>query len=557
MATRHLIVGLDGADLGLIQAAGPQQLPQLFRLMERGAYAALKSFLPPATLPNWLGFLTGVDPSHHGVFDFTSRRGYRVAFDGATRRARSTFFTSADRKGMRCACLGFPGTWPPERLDHGVVMSGWDSPVAFSANASFVWPQRKYQEWTRRFGPLTFDDVNEFVSHDTSWLLELPQKLSARVERKAAFYLALLEEDPWDVFACYFGESDTAAHHLFNLHDPKSPRRPTGAATSSDGLLRVYRQLDAALGDLVSAAGEEAEITVVSDHGFGGSSDKVLYLNQALAEAGLLAFKKSTHSALPKHLKDAALFLLKPQVREMLFRLGGTWMPSRLESALRFGSIDMSRTIAFSDELNYFPSVSLNLRGREPEGVVSQLHRHESLTNVRQALLALRDPWNNQPVVKAVHLREELYFGPLVERAPDLILEFNLDRDYSYNLLPSSYAAPGAGAWRKLSEEEYCGRKGRSMAGSHRERGLWIAAGPQVRARGEVLAKMTDATATCLARMDLPLPHGSAGRVPDGVLGAEGVRTTETAGPAPTVPPLSEEDRSLLEKRLRALGYLD
>ena len=84
MTARHLIVGLDGADLELVYALGRQRLPQLFALMDRGVFAHQESVKPAATLPNWTTFLTGVGPGRHGVFDFTTRRGYRVKFTAGT-----------------------------------------------------------------------------------------------------------------------------------------------------------------------------------------------------------------------------------------------------------------------------------------------------------------------------------------------------------------------------------------------------------------------------------------------------------------------------------------
>jgi predicted AlkP superfamily phosphohydrolase/phosphomutase len=66
MSARALVLGLDGADVDVLQALGADQLPHLFGLMERGAWARLESVQPPATLPNWTTFLTGVDPGAHG-----------------------------------------------------------------------------------------------------------------------------------------------------------------------------------------------------------------------------------------------------------------------------------------------------------------------------------------------------------------------------------------------------------------------------------------------------------------------------------------------------------
>ncbi|MBC7172322.1 MAG: alkaline phosphatase family protein [Polyangiaceae bacterium] len=558
MPAKHLVLGLDGADLDLVRALGPERLPCLHAIMRRGAYAHLESVEPPATLPNWTTFLTGLDPGRHGVFDFTTRRGYGVRFTAGTVREAPTVFARLDRLDLRCACLFFPATWPPERLGNGIFASGWDAPVAFEADRSFVWPPALHDRLVREFGPLRFDDVDEFDADRPGWHERLPDALVARIEQKTALARHLLEGEHWDAFAFYFGESDTAAHHLFGLHDADSPRHPRDAR-SVDGLARVYEALDRAVGELVDVAGGVGvEVTILSDHGSGGSSDKVLYLNRALERAGLLSFRSSAvESAIVGAAKDVALTLLPPSLRERLFSLGGAVLPSLLESRARYGAIDFDKTEAFNDELNYFPGIHLNVRGREPRGTVSPADVEAVTRRVEEALFALRDPWSNTRVVRAVHRRRDLFEGPYVSRAPDLLVTLELDGGYSYNLMPSSTGPVDGSLFRKLTEAEYLGRKGRSLPGSHRPRGFFAAAGPRIAAAGEIDARIADVTATLLARMDVAVPSELAGRVLYEALDACAPSATTPLPNAARHRTDERADERRVEARLRALGYID
>ncbi len=555
MGARALVVGLDGFDLSVVEQLGAERLPNVHALMRRGAHAALESVQPPATLPNWTTFLTGLDPGRHGVFDFTTRHGYQVRFIGGTARRAPTIFRTLDEAGLRCACLSFPATWPPEPLRHGAFVSGWDAPVAFEADRSFVWPPSLYDETTARFGKPTFDDVDEFHADDPGWTDRLPHALEQRIAKKTSWARWLLERDDWDVFALYFGESDTASHYLWALHDPGSPRRPRRVTPAQQaGLSRVYESLDRALGTLVKASGTQTEVTVLSDHGSGGSSDKVLYVNRLLAEHDLLRFKRRRHLVGSK-LKELGLRRLSPRARESLFRLGGAWLPSRLESSVRFGGIDMSKTTAFSDELNYFPGVHLNVSGREPSGLVVPERRREAIVRVRAALLAARDPWSGKAVFRDVIPREELYEGPFVERAPDLLLDLHLDREYSYNLMPSA-TSEGA-SFRKLRPDEYLGKKGRSLPGSHRSRGFVAIAGPTVRPTGRIDAHISDVTATLLHRLELAVPPSFKGRVLWEALQTEETKAPETLPEVTRARDLPQSRGGVVESRLRALGYIE
>ncbi|HHH29027.1 MAG TPA: hypothetical protein ENK57_11885, partial [Polyangiaceae bacterium] len=474
MSARHLLIGLDGADVDVIDALGESQLPAIHALMQRGAWARLVSVQPPATLPNWTTLLTGLDPGEHGVFDFTTRNGYRVAFTGGTVREAPTLAARLDRMGRRCACIGFPGTWPPERLERGAFVSGWDSPVAFEADRSFVHPPELHDAIHARFGPMRFDDVDELGVQQPGWHGRLPELLEQRVHRKTELARWLLGREPWDLFMFYFGESDTGAHHLWAFHDPGSPRHRPGGL---DSLARVYRALDRAVARLVAEAGPDVEVTLVSDHGSGGSGDTVLYLNRVLEDAGLLVSTR-LGGRLMSRAKDVALTKLGPRTRQALFSLAGRALPGFVESRARFGGIRWAKTQAFSDELGYFPAIHLNVRGREPEGVVEPSDVPALRERIREHLLALKNPFTGERVVDRVWSREELYRGPYVDRAPDLLLGMCLDRGYSYNIMPSAGAPIGGGAWRKLRRDEHLGRKGRSLAGSHRDRGLFVAAGP-------------------------------------------------------------------------------
>jgi predicted AlkP superfamily phosphohydrolase/phosphomutase len=430
-----------------------------------------------------------------------------------------------------------------------------------------MWPPSLYDETVQRFGAPTFDDVDEFHADAPGWIDRLPAALERRVARKTKWARWLLERQDWDVFAVYFGESDTASHYLWAHHDPESPRRPASvSAEQRRGLLRVYEALDQSVGSLLeTAGGSKTEITVLSDHGSGGSSDKVLYLNRLLAEHGLLRFGKRRGRG-GAGLKEIALRRFPPRLREQLFRLGNAWLPSRLESKVRFGAIDMRNTVAFSDELNYFPGIYLNMAGREPDGIVRPDQKHETILRVRAALLDTRDPWSGKPVFRDVVRREELFEGPHLDRAPDLLLDLHLDDGYSYNLMPSSPPPrqsrstgpqPTSNPFRKLTDAEKLGKKGRSLPGSHRSHGFMTLAGPSVQPAGLFDAHIADLTATLLSRLGLSVPPSFKGRVLWEALRDDRGASAQALPEAGSVASRATRNEGLVESRLRALGYIE
>lgn len=555
-----LILGLDGVGPELVrQFRGEGVLPHISELIERGAWGALRSTTPPTTLPAWTSFMTGASPSTHGVPDFTVREGYRVRFVGGANRAVPTLFRHLESCGLTVGAAWFPATYPPESL-RGYQISGWDSPVTAVGDTTFVHPKSLHQQLQNRFGGdhLSFDAIDEF-SDDGSWYESTAARLPASVLRRAEMAEWLLRNRPVDVAAFYFGEADTAAHHFWAFHDETSPRRPERVVPLLSGALReVYRAIDQAVGRLVGAAGRDAHVVVLSDHGSGGASDVVLHLNRMLERAGLLTFRGSSRRfALGGHrLRSLGPSLVPPALRRGLFRWAGGLAPSLAESSIRFGGIDWGRTRAFSEELTYAPSIWINQRGREPRGIVNPGDRERVRGEIERVAAEVvgRD---GRSIVKRVIPREEIHSGPLAHLFPDLLLELRRFDGHTPVCLPSDGRA-GA-VLSRLAPTELLGRKGRSLPGCHTSEGVLIAAGPGVPVGDEVSARLEDVAPLVTSLVGAPRASWFEGVPPFGLpltKGADesGVKVTR-AGETKTSYTAAEE--RVIAERLRLLGYLE
>ncbi|HZP42657.1 MAG TPA: alkaline phosphatase family protein [Candidatus Binatia bacterium] len=554
MAHELLVIGLDGATLDLVRPwAAAGRLPALAALMRRGAWGVLRSTVPAATFPAWTSLVTGLNPGRHGILDFTERvpGTYRVRFvNGSARRVPALWNRLGDA-GRRVAVVTVPATYPPEPVN-GVMVSGFDTPLTTAIDGSFVFPRALWPEIERRVGRLPFADFPE-VTIGEGWHARARERLRDGIARRAALVRALVARERVEACMVVFGESDTAAHHFWRFHDPRSPRHaavPELAGT----LAEIYEALDAAVGTLVAAM-PGATVAVVSDHGSGGASDRVVHPNRRLADAGLLTFRAGGGAGrLAGWMKAAALRAVPTRAQAALLR----HVPrtaGRLEGLDRFGGIDWARTVAYSEELDYHPSVWLNVRGREPEGIVDPAAYAATRERVAEALRAWRDE-AGRPVVARVHRREDVYAGPHAARAPDLLLELALVDGYSPSCLRSGGPGP---AIRRLPPAEHGGGKGRGMNGAHRPDGLFILAGPEVRPAGQLpAAAIVDVLPTLLALAGLDVPHGLDGRPIAGALRRPPRFAPDRAAPLarPRVHLDAGETREMAA-RLAALGYLE
>jgi len=129
----------------------------------------------------------------------------------------------------------------------------------------------------------------------------------------------------------------------------------------------------------------------------------------------------------------------------------------------------ISDAISWSESRAYsfgvMPNVYLNLKGREKFGQVNQAAYEGLCDELVEMFLNLDDPKTGEQVFKRVYRRDELYHGPYIEQAPDLVLETNEGFYCSGNLGTTIF-----------------GHKTDPMpnSGVHEQAGILIANGPDI-----------------------------------------------------------------------------
>lgn len=538
-----LALGLDGATLDVIDPlirAG--RLPNLAAWRASGAASPLASTIPAMSFPAWSSFLTGLEPGAHGIFDFTQKLpgAYRLRFANASHRRGASLFARASRAGRRVLGLGVPATFPPDAVD-GLVVAGFDAPVSSASDARSASDPALYRAIAGRAGPWKRPDLDE-SARGPGWHERAVPTLLARIDSKTGFALEALrrlsEERAPDLAVVVFAESDTVAHHYWRDHDPGSPRHdPNASALRRGAVTAVYERLDAACGALREAFGHDALCAVMSDHGCGGASRHVVHLNRFLADGGFL--RRRPLGALDgpaRQLRDGLLRWLPGGVTQRAFRRAPA-AAARIESLARFGGFDWPATRAFSEDANTQPGVWINLRGREAEGCVAPGDYERVRDDVIAALESFRLP-GGAAVVARARRREEVYAGPLRERAPDVVVELGLDAGYGLSLVPTPWAN-GTAPIRRLEDDELGGGRGRGMNGTHRPDGVWLTSDPDTAwplPRPERLEQLAPAV---LAALGVPweseLDRREAARGRD----------------------YTDAEARAVEERLRALGYLE
>lgn len=529
---RVVIIGLDGFSPDLVERwMGEGRLPALAAIRKRGAVLPLRGLIPPVTFPAWSTCVTGVNPGRHGLVDFTEMvpGKYTIRFMNSRDRKAPALWNILSRAGRRVCVLGVPGTYPPEPVN-GIMAAGFDSPVSDAMDRSFVYPPSVYPR-------LRGWHFAEFQEHHITprWYPEALASLERKIEVKEAITLDLLLSEPWDFFMVVFGEVDTASHHFWPLEDPTSPRRTGEALGMKHPIRSIYERLDAVVGRITARVDEDTLVMVVSDHGFGGADNKALHINNYLAEQGWLRYGNQRGSLI----KKAVLRWAPVRGRGRLFRRFQTYA-EKAESRSRFGGIDWCHTRAWSDELDYFPSVRLNLAGCEARGAVTP----QAYDAVIRELCALLE---RLPGVLKAFPRSALYTGPYVSRAPDIVLDLDWSGGYRYSCI----RARGGPVVENLPPVRWPGGKEAGCSGVHRNPAVLAANRPlKVEAPG-----MLDIAPTVLDYLDIPGPEM------EGVSLLTGTKPEAAPSGTEWMPhpgkSYTKEEEMLLEDRMRSLGYFE
>lgn len=276
LADPLVVISIDGFNPSFYQAER-YQAPNIKSLARTGAWAReVYPVFPSFTYPNHTALATGTRPDHHGVhtnIKLNSKEWYWFDSDIAV----PTLWSIASNRGLRVALL----SWPVST----------DADVDFNIPEIFHVPGANRQSTAelikKHSTPGLFQRFKVVVPKSfPKWDLE--------TERVA---VGLLKSEKIDLMMIHILQLDKAQHTYGKEHPEVES---------------ALKEVDRIVGQIVRAAGPNATIAIVGDHGF-RSYSRLVYLQDILRKAGLSdqAIIKSTGGS-------AAVYTESPQVKELL-----------------------------------------------------------------------------------------------------------------------------------------------------------------------------------------------------------------------------------------------
>jgi tetratricopeptide (TPR) repeat protein len=292
-------VGLDAADWDVIRPlAASGRLPNLQRLMRTGATAVLQSEDPILSPILWTTIATGREPLDHGIYDFLEDdpvTGEPMRVSGRNRKVPALWDLFSDA-GLTVATIGWWATWPAYPLRGTVVSDRVSSSDLRGDAGSPVAPGLVYPaELTGSLAALQVDPrslgIEELASFAKLSAAQVAQAdaepgwqaregtphnpinnlrvILAATRGYHAMALSLLRESRPVLAMVYYEGIDGVCHLFAHCRTPAMSTCPPQMAAQFAGTIDAFYELqDRMLGELLTAAGPETVVAVVSDHGF-------------------------------------------------------------------------------------------------------------------------------------------------------------------------------------------------------------------------------------------------------------------------------------------------
>jgi predicted AlkP superfamily phosphohydrolase/phosphomutase len=547
------IISLDGATWDVLRPLIKQgYLPNLAKMLSDGVGSELQSVVPPVTAPAWTSFMTGKNPSKHGVFDFThfDERDYSWKINNSDHIRTKTMWQLLSEKGKRVITLNLPYTYPPYEVD-GIIVSGWDAPFL---DGKFTYPESLSKEILQEF-PDYADNLDLPLSSNQPTKSDelfdrFVGKIIAGAEQGTKLASRFLQNEKWDVFMLHFQQTDWMQHNLWVYIEEAcsaNPQKSERAIKTRD----CYQSMDRMVGDLFKLLDSNKTFKVVlSDHGFGRNRGNICP-NYYLREWGYLAPAKAEESSVTKFYNRATRAVKralappanKSAAAKSLRSFGSFVEMINATAPHQRVSLNWEKTkaaLAVGSETGF---VYINVRGRSPLGIVEPGAEYDKL--VDELISKFR---------KVQHPKTKEKLFAQVSKGSDIYPE-KLDGV----ILPDIVLIPTEGF--KFSFEISDAPPELSTHGNHRTEGVLIVEGsgmnhPDVKFH----PRLIDLAPTILHILGLPVPADMDGRVLQELFpGAQDIRFEEIDNTIVRNKQMeyNAEETELIEQRLKGLGYIE
>jgi predicted AlkP superfamily phosphohydrolase/phosphomutase len=503
---RTVVLGVDSVDLLLMQQWCAQGLLPFFdSMLQSGSLARLSTVSRVLQGAVWPSLLSGRSPGQHGTYFLTQLTNGTYNLDPvhADHTSLDPYYLQLDAHGVRCAMVDVPVDMPRKGFK-GFQVVDWLTEFNYWRFAMQTGPGRgdirtrlEMFHRTGGYGPTT----QTLEGHRI-----LRQRLERGIALKGALTRDLLARSDLDHLFVVFGEPHKAGHLLWQYMDATHPDHVVAEPYLRDALLSIYQALDRQLAELAGCLRPADNLLIFSDHGMQPNYRGDHFIVPMLQRLGLcepeqipvlenLSLTPQRFNAAGKSPSPSAAASRLGQARSLIKRLAPDFATTFLRRHFGVPSrIDWSRTRAFQLPTDRNSYVRINVRGREPNGIVARGKEYQDVLRLLETeLRALVNVETGRLAVEEVFKIHELFPGPRVDDLPDLAVLWNAEAPIN------SVQSPRLGRLDIRANED--------RPGNHRAEGFILARGPAIRPQVEKLhADVLQVPSTFLALHGVAIP---------------------------------------------------
>lgn len=544
--TKLLVVGIDGATWEIITSLiGQGKLPNLRMIIEQGSHGKMISESPTISPSIWTTFATGLPRKTHNIDNFTFKpiNSYEPQSMDSRVRAAPALWEILSRFKKKVAVVNWNAARPAEPIN-GIFIADGANPN--NLGAEYIYPP----EFAARLKGMALPRSEWFEINFSRWDHALLPKAYEEDAFVAGAAIEILKNEQPDLMMIYFRNIDMVSHLFWKYRYPVGAEYQFTVSAPDqerfwDIIEAYYQMVDDLLGKLL-AAGPGYQVMIISDHGQGATfqpKNVFLEINKLLHEIGYLEYvipacpdvlgrmyrdglinssspekdiffdcellqqSKFENSRAPaefliakQRLNQDKLAQANPDLEKLFKALSNPQLASR---------IDFKDTTIYNlddfhkDERGIF----LNLKGRDPDGVVAQKDLELFGNNAIRALSDLQNE-NGVKLFKTIKPNPDkpkpLVNGPV--DPPDLLVQFNPE------------ALNGRWIYRNKRDKNPIFISSilwsyRDVSGDHTPEGVIIISRPEAHKVKQISAQIYDVAPTILYMFDAPLAKDMPGKI--------------------------------------------
>lgn len=473
-----VVIGLDGGTWNIIKPLIEQgKLPTIEKLMKNSCYGDLESSIPHTTFPAWKCYSTGKNPGRLGVFNFlnvdiTNRK---FTINNSNSFKSKEIWDYLTENDISSGVYAMPTTYPPKKIK-GFMISGFNP-----KNSNYTYPKHLENELRDKFNY----DASYYEYHSAN-KDKIIKKIESLIKQDFDSINYLIEKHDPDFLHFTIFHTDPLQHFYWKYW--KNQDKNYGNIIISF-LELIFKKLELLLNKYTD---KNTYRILMSDHGF-TKMKAIFNINQWLINNNYLKLSKRLFSknsiykiAIKLGLNTDYVHKLQqlPIINKIIPRAANIGI-NVLEETIDWNKSKVIPNLQGPLYINEKPFKNKN---------EYKIFREKLIKEIKE----IKSPKTDEPLVKRVYKKEDLYKGDL-EKAPDLILLPN----EGYEI----YLSFDKNIWDFEPKEE-------GWSGIHKLTGIFCISGPGIKKNHEIKdAKIIDLAPTILHIFNIPIPDDMDGRV--------------------------------------------